>query len=880
MRFGRFAGGAGGRVFRRDVGRDHLGSIDRSKERAVDRGLRVDHLGHDLRYAFRALRHHRGFSAVVVLTLALGIGANTAIFSIVNALLLRPLPVSHPEQLVALGDVTQTNSSWSGQPRTDVYSYPLYKDVRDDNAVFSGLYATTGAGSLQFVIGNPAAGGSSTAGTAPKPEHPRARYVTSNYFRVLGVGAEEGRVFAPNEDRVAGQAAVLVISDGYWRRRFDRDPGAIGRTVSVNHVPMTIVGVTPASFTGDVVDERTDVWIPISMEPALVPANQWLNDRLTSGLLLMGRRKPGVSLAQARAALTPVIQRLLDQGVKEDPGGHRAQAFQYEHPEITPGERGFSYWRPRYATSLFTLLVAVALVLLIVCANVANLLLGRATSRSREIGVRLAVGASRGRIVQALMVESLTLAVAGAGMGLLLAHWGIALLLRFAAGGGNVLPIDTRLDGVVLAFTAGLTAAAALIFGLAPALRATRVDLATVLRAHSRGSSGSWRRFAAGRGLVILQVALSLTMLVATGMVVRSLRALETSDMGLDRDHLLIVTVNAAKLQRSDSALEVMRLELAARIRALPGVTGVSFSNNGLFNGQDRFTSFEIPGFVPRVESDSMVFYDIVGPAYFATLGAHMLQGRDLSGDDMGSPGSVAVINEAFAKRFFPNVNPIGKSVARGGPPYRIVGIVQNIHVRALRGTPVPRLYVPMWERAWSGFTFEIRTVGNPAQVDQPIRRLFRTSEPELRVDDIGPLNDFTRASIRQDILMARLVSGFGVLALVLAAMGLYGILSYMTLRRTGEFGLRMALGAQPHTILRMVLREGLALIGLGLVAGVPLLVIGASLLRSQLYGVRAADPISIAFAVAILAGSAIVAGLVPALRAARVEPLVALRTE
>ncbi|MGH7670952.1 MAG: FtsX-like permease family protein, partial [Gemmatimonadaceae bacterium] len=528
----------------------------------------------------------------------------------------------------------------------------------------------------------------------------------------------------------------------------------------------------------------------------------------------------------------------------------------------------------------YTLLVAVALVLLIVCANVANLLLGRATSRRREIGVRLAVGAARGRLVQQLMIESLTLAVTGAALGLLLAQWGIALLLRFAAGGGNVLPIDTRLDGSVLAFTAALTVATAILFGLAPALRATRVDLAAVLRAQSRGLSGSWHRFGAGRVLVILQVALSLTMLVATGMVVRSLRALETSDMGLDRDHLLIVAVNAVKLQRSDSALEVTRVDLAAKIRALPGVTAVSFSNNGLFNGQDRFTSFEIPGFVPRVESDSMVFYDIVGPEYFATLGAHMLQGRGLTNDDMGSPGSVTVINEAFAKRFFPNVDPIGKSLARGGPPYRIVGVVRNIHVRTLRGTPVPRLYIPMWERAWSGFTFEIRTAGNPARLDQPVRRLFRASEPELRIDDIGPLNDFTRASIRQDILMARLVSGFGVLALVLAAMGLYGILSYATLRRTGEFGLRMALGSQPDAILRMVLREGLALIGFGLLAGVPLLVVGASLLRSQLYGVSAADPVSIAFAVAILTGSAVVAGLVPALRAARIDPLVALRTE
>ena len=837
---------------------------------------RIEHLRRDIGYALRALRHHRGYTAVVVSTLALGIGANTAIFSLVNALLLRPLPVAQPEQLMALGDVSQTNSTWSGAPRTDVYSYPLYQDIRDHNTVFSGIYGTTGAGSLPFVITPSPGPDSIVAGATPKPEFPRARYVTANYFSVLGVPPGHGRLFRPDEDRVVGADPAIVISDRYWRNRFGGDPHAVGRTVSVNHVPMTIVGVTPPSFTGDVVGDRTDVWLPLTMEPVLYPTNRWLTDRGTDALLLMGRRKPGVTFEQARAALVPLIQRLLDAGATRE--GHRLQGELYDHPPIAPGARGFSYWRAQYAAALYTLLVAVGLVLLIVCANVANLVLWRGASRSREIAVRLAVGAARGRIVQQLMIESLLLAVTGAALGLQLAHWGVALLLRLAAGGGSVLPLDTRLDGSVLAFTVALAVGTSLLFGLAPALRATRVDLNAVLRAHSRGISSAWQRFGAGRGLVVLQVALSLTMLAATGMVVRSLQALQTGDIGLDRAHLLIVTVGTEKVQRSDTALEVMRENLAGRLAAVPGVAGVTFSRNGFFEGQDGFSTFEVPGFVPRTESDSTLWYDVVGPKYFATIGAQMRRGRDLTSADLGDPGHVAVINEALARRVFPHEDPIGKTIARGGPPYRIVGVVADVHERELRGAPLPRLYVPMWEKG--GNTFEIRTTGDPARLVGPVRRAVQETEPDLRIGEIGALNDFTRQAIRQDILMARLVSGFGMLGLVLAGMGLYGILSYATLRRTGEFGLRLALGAEPRGIVRLVLRDGLALVAGGVIVGVPLMLVGARLLRSELYGVGAFDPVSIAFAVAVLTGAALLAGLLPARRAGRVDPLAALRTE
>ncbi len=856
--------------------RRELLTIDHEKERSVKRGRLIEHFGRDVGYALRALRHHAGFTAVVVLTLALGIGANTAIFSLVDALLVRSIPVSHPEQLVAVGDVRRVNSWSIGSQRTDLFSYPLYEDVRDHNTALSGLYGNGDAGPLDLVAG-PATGEQPAGGTSTGADHPNGRFVTANFFHVLGVGAARGRVFAVDEDRVPGGGAVLVVSDRYWQREFNRDPAAIGRTVSVNHVPMTIVGVTPPAFTGDIVAQTTDLWIPVSMEEVLQPNRKWLDNRLASWMQLMGRRKPGVTFAQAHEQLTAIIRRMLDRA-SAAPGAEAASHAQYDVP-ITPGARGFSYWRAAYARSLYTLLIAVGLVLLIVCANVANLLLSRATSRAREIGVRLALGAGRLRLIQQLMIESLTLALIGAAAGLLVAHWGIALLLHAAAGSGGALPVDARLSGRVLAFTAALAVGTAVLFGLAPALRATRVDLAGVLRAHSRGISGTWRRFGAGRVLVMLQVALSLTMLVATGMVVRSLRALETQDMGLDADHLLIVGVSADKLALSDTGLMALRAHLTDAIAALPGVRHVTYSMDGIFSGVEGGTTIRVPGFVAHTEADSTVNFDAVGPNYFHAIGSRLVRGRDIAAGDGTRLPRAVVVNQAFVQKYFPTGDAVGRNFWDGDTEFEIVGVAADARDHEVRGTPDARFFQAMGSGG-EEFAFEVLAAGDPAGLVEPVRRALAGAAPALHVDDDQPLRTLTRKSIRQDILMARFVSGFGVLALVLAAMGLYGIMSYATLRRTGEFGLRMALGAEPGGILRLVLRDGLRLIGLGMLAGLPLMFVGARLLRSQLYGVSPLDPLSIGFAVALLAASALVAGLLPALRAARVGPLVALQTE
>jgi len=851
--------------------RRELLSIDRGKERRERRGRWLDHVRRDVGYALRGLRQHAGFTAVVVLTLSLGIGANTAIFSLVDALLLRAIPASHPERLVAIGNVQRVNSLSVGSPRTDLYSYPLYRDLRDHNDVFSGLYANGTAGRLEVRSAGP--------GDLVESERPRGRAVSANYFDVLGVHAALGRVFRSDEDRVAGAGADLVLSNGYWRRAFGGDPGVIGRTVSVNDVPMTVIGVMPPDFTGDIVAQRTDVWIPVSMQSVLQPPREWLTDRGSSWLLLMGRRKRGVSFEQARQEMTGLVRRMIEASAARSPSRQTPSASQLADVPVQPGARGFSYWRHTYSESLYTLLFAVGLVLLIVCANVASLLLVRAVSRGPEIGVRLALGAGRGRIVQQLMVESLVLSVAGAALGLLFARWGIDLLLRVAAGGAR-LPLDAGLGGRVLLFTGGLAVATTCLFGLAPAIRAARTELAGVLRERARGLGSAARRFGAGRLLVVLQVALSLTMLVATGLVVRSLRELETGDMGLARDHLLLASVDADRLHRSDAGIAVLRSELGARLAALPGVSSVSWSANGVFSGVESATTIAVPGYPMRTEQDSLVNVDEVGPGYFHALGASVLRGRDFRPDD-AAPGAlrVAVVNRAFADRFFSGGDAVGRVIVRDTARLRIVGVAGDVHDHDVRGSPAPRLYVPMGEGA-PYFSFEVRSTGDPARLVPPVRGALAAGAPSLEIDQVAPLSELVRSSIRQDILLARFVSAFGVLALVLAAMGLHGIMSYATLRRTGEFGLRLALGARPGDVLRLVLRDGLALMALGMAAAVPLVLVASRLLRSQIYRVPPLDPVSIGLAVLVLGGAGVGAGLLPALRAARVGPLEALRTE
>lgn len=861
-----------------DMVRAEMLDIAYQQERTVKRANYLAELRQDVLYALRSLRHNVGFALVIVLSLAIGIGANTAIFTLVDALLLRPLPVPNADQLVVIGDSRRTNSASDGSLRVDLFSYRAYVELSKETRFFTGLLATGRAGRLDVVIPDSARRGRGDAGA----EHPRGRLVSGNYFAVLGVPMFLGRPLTVDDDRVKNGAPVAVLSYAYWQRRFAGDRTIIGRTITVNRIPFTVVGVAPPGFSGEVVGRMTDIWMPITMQPAL-NSRDWLEPPTQSWLLLIGRRKPTVSLAQVQATYPALVRQVV---IGTAPGDDSAIGLQKEPVNVESGARGVSGLRAVYADALNTLMVAVALVLLVVCANVANLLLARGTARARELGVRMALGAGRMRLVRQLLTENLILAALGGALGLGLASWGSRVLLRIADGGPGSVPLDTRLDARVLVFTVVVTGLTAVLFGLIPALRATRVELAATLRAHSRGTTGGLLgapgRIGVGKLLVVFQVALSLTLLVGTSMLVRSTRALSNVDPGLARDRLLIVTVDAARTGLDGQRLAQLLRTLLERVRGIPGVAHASFSENGIFSGSESFTRLHVDGVTPHSEADTTANYDRVGPGYLTAIGARLIEGRDITETDDEHAPPVAVMNATMAAHYFPKGQALGHRVRVDSTTYEVVGVVADTKDHELRQAPTRRLYMPAYQNGPppTEFTFELRATGNPAELVAAVRRELTAANPSLVVLSNDPLTSLMRQSISQDLLVAQVASFFGTLALALAALGLYGVMMYATLRRTSEFGLRMALGADGARVRRMVLGEAMALVLGGTVVGIPLAIAATRLLRNQLFGVDVVDLPSIGVALGVLAASAAIAGYVPATRASRVGPLEALRTD
>lgn len=848
--------------------------IDHERERSVNRRDYLGALRQDAVHALRVLRANRGFSLVMLLILALGIGANTAVFSLIDALMRRSLPVPHPEQLVTIGDPRRSNGMSTGSPRVDLFSYPLYADLRDATRVMSGLYASGHTGRLDALVAQ-----------GDGVEHPVGRLVSGNYFDVLQVPAAAGRTFSRAEDQAPGRDAVAVISHEYWQRRFAGDPSVIGRTITLNRTPLTIVGVAQKGWTGDVVGQRTDIWIPLMMQELLIPHRPWLGDRGASWLLLMGRLAPGATLERARSEFTNLIRTSLTRNPTATGLGDVERELRETPIQVDRGARGFSYYRSEYAQSLLTLMAAVGLVLLVVCANVAHLMLARAAARGREMSVRMALGAGRARLVQQLLTESVIIAVGGGALGLLVARWGSAALLRLAGGGGSPIPLDVHLDTRVLGFAAGISLLTAILIGLVPALRATRITLATSLRTGGRGVTGADGRpgqSAMGKMLVVAQVALSLLLLVSTGMLLRSMQRLTSADIGLARDSLVVARVDAGRSgYKGDRLVQLMR-DLTSRLERLPGVTAVTLSENGIFSGTESATTLQVEGFTAAADPDTVSNYDNVGPGYFATIGARMVQGREFTTGDHESAPKVAIVNQTMANFYFKGSSPLGRYVTVDSATWTIIGVVADVQGQDVRGLPERRLYLPVLQvsQVPGSFVMEIRGSGDPAQLVDPVRRALLEADPSLVTQSIAPLSAYIRASIGPARLVATVVTFFGVLALVLAALGLYGVMAYATIRRTSEFGLRMALGAAPSRVARMVLREALLLVAGGVAIGLPLAFAAGRLLRSQLFGIDPVDMPSFLLATAVLGGSALLAGYLPARRAARVAPLVAIRAD
>jgi len=852
-----------------------FGGFTQIQERCREmRGTRfIDELVQDLSYAVRTLRGSPAFTIVAALSLALGIGANTAIFSLINALILRPLAVQAPDRLVALGDTSHTGSLSEGSVRTDIFSYPMYEQLRDHNQSFTGLLASGRSGRLRVGTGG---------GAAAEPA--RGRIVSGNYFAVLGVRAVRGRTFTAAEDRAPGGDPVVVISHDYWQRRFAGDDGVIGRVLALNGYPFTVVGVAQPGFAGDVVGAPTEIWIPLMMQSQVNPGRKYLDRWDTSWLLFLGRLKPGASLARAQAEANALFKRSLTTYAGAAIPPQIMPGPDVKPIEASPGGAGFSSLRRQFSQPLLTLMAIVGLVLVVACANLANLLLERAVVRQKEIAVRLALGAGRPRLIRQLLTESLLLAVLGGVLGILFALWAGPALLRLTGGSSSVMPLDLRPDLPVLGFTTVLALLTGIAFGLAPARRATRVELAPTLKENARtvAGSGGTGRWPVAKLLVVCQFALSLLLLTGAGLFVRTLQNLERLNLGYDRERLVLLKVDPVAAGYTEGRLDAFPLQFLDRIKAVPGASAVTYSENGIFSGTESADGVSLEG-TPRVERGIAIASDRVGPDYFQSVGVPLLAGREIGPRDRKGTTLVAVINEALAKRYFAGRSPLGKHLTIVGPPedtvFEIVGVARDVRDHDLRGPVPPRFYTALAQSTSfaSAFNVEIRTA-NPGALVKPLREAVRGYDPNLPVEELRPLSAMISESINHESLITKLSAVFGVLALLLASIGLYGVVSYTVARRANEIGIRMALGASRESVLWMVLRETLFLALAGVAIGVPAALAAARLVASRLVGLSAHDPATLAAATAVLLAVAVFAGAIPGSRATRVDPTQALR--
>jgi predicted permease len=823
-------------------------------------------LWRDLRYATRTLRRSPAFVTVAVLTLALGIGANTAIFSLVNAVMLRRLPVEHPEQLISLSAVGADDVE-------SVFSYAAYRRFAAEGARVGEAIAASGARPGVITIDGP-----------PEPVH--QKFVSGNYFTMLGVRAALGRTVLPSDDRLPVGAPVAVLSDTYWTRRFGRDPAVIGRSVRLRAAAFTIVGVAPHGFFGETSGESPDLWVPLTAQPG-APSYLWTGHG-TTWLRILVRRRPGLTLAQTRAGLDPVYGRIRNEIVAGETNPQFRTRLLDSRLDVSEGRGGSSVLRDHLSVPLLILMGIVGLVLVIACANIASLMLARAAVRQRETAVCLALGAARLRLVRHGLLEALLIAAAGGAGGLLFAWWGTSVLVRLVSGAAPIA-IDVGPDTHVLLFTLAVSGATAIVFGIVPALRAARIDALSALKISGALTRGA-ARIPLGRTLVVVQIAVSLVLLVAAGLFVRSLLELEKIDAGFDPDRVLILSVTPPVADPALPPEEAQNLyrRLLARAESIPGVHAASASFNGVFNTDTWGQVIAVDGFIPRPGVTPRTFANAVTPGYFEVLRIAVRQGRAFTNDDREMTTKVAVVSRTFAKRFFGASAPIGRRVRFcssdpcGAPKemVQVVGVVEDAKYVDLREEQRPMLYLPLAQDAREAHEIQVRTAGVPATVASRLHRELAGLDRRLTIIGMVELRDWVDASIMPERLTAKLSAVFGLLALALAVVGLYGVVAYVTTHRTGEIGIRMALGADLHAIRWLVLRDTLRLVIAGALIGIPLALVGARLLTRILYQVTPNDPLAVCTGLVMLAVAALLAGYLPARQAARVDPSIALRAE
>jgi predicted permease len=854
-----------------------FGGIESTKDAYREqRGLPLlETLWQDIRYGARVLWKNPGFTSVAVLTVGLGIGANTALFTVINTLLLRSLPVKNPEELV------QVVTSSGSPPLSYAFAYPLYRRLQEGTHFLSGLFAASGVGLKDRLI-------IPTGGHA-EPEFVSAQVVSDNFFSVLGVSASLGRTMTTNDDRLGDPQAIVVISHRFWQRRFGSDPSVIGKSIIFNDVPFTIVGVTPPGFFGFQPGENPELWWPLEMVPQVDGDRERLTDS-SNWLRLVGRLSAGAERRQAETELS-----VLYQHYREEYAGTRAMDWSTEHRrgffaqklQLNSGHAGWSKLRQQFRLPLLVLMEVVAVVLLIACANVASLLLARAAARRREFSVRSALGAGRFRLVRQLVTESLMLSALSGLLGFLLACAGTRALQPLLGLPTDPVSLSLAPDARVLLFTVTASLLSGLLFGLTPALWSSRLDLASALKGASASVAGGGLRQRPLQALVLVQVALSLVLLVGAGLFFRTLRNLNGVDAGFNRENIVLFNIDFA--QRPDTAhRDAFYRELLARIETVPGVRTATLFNYGLLSGVSMSQNVTVEGYVAEPGENLECAGTLVGPEFFQTFGTPVLLGRDFGPQDeqlarsadTNAPRSV-IINQAMARRYFGERNPVGGRFSftqQATKRFEIVGVVADEKYGSLREPSPPLFYLPGPNGDWVNFA--LRTSVNPGSVLASLPGVVRQMDPTIRVRDLRTMSDVVNASVHQERLLTQLGGFFSLVSLALACLGLFGVLSFAVAQRTREIGVRMALGAQKRDVLFLVIRSGLKLALVGSAIGLVGAAAATRVVSNLLYGVNATDPTTFCVVVLGLLSVALFASWLPAWRAAKVDPMVALRYE
>lgn len=839
----------------------------------------MNRLLQDLRYAGRMLAKSPGFTAIAILTLALGIGANTAIFSLMDAVLLKMLPVKDAQQLVLF---TWDDNNWpphtsqTGWDSKFSFSYPQFEMFSKENKSLSSVFTFAPLGSSPE---NTTIAVDGDAGLA------NGVMVSGEYFSGLGGSPLMGRGIT-EQDEDKGAPRVAVISYGYWTRRFGRDPGILGRHIELNGLPCTIVGVAPRGFSGMQPGLEPDVYVAFDDLPNLRPWSQKPADadsfyaaRDWIVLNIFGRLKPGVTQHQAQSELNTLFHNFLTSDWKP------AKASDVPAFTLSPGSQGIPNLREGFSQPLQILMVLVGLALLIACANVATLLLARASARQKEISVRLAIGASRARLLRQLLTESVLLSVLGGAVGLLFAGWGTNMLLRMFAGGSDQIALDVAPDLTVLLFTLGVAVVTGILFGLAPALRISRMDLASIMKDSSASTTGGREKHRLGNSLVIAQVAASLVLMVGAGLFVRTLVNYENEDYGFNQQHLLTFGLDASRQGYQGDRLVNLYAEVQEHLEALPGVVSAAAISEPPFNGWSSNTTIALDGH--PTTSDNLLRWMRVGPDFFRTMGIPIVLGHGFSRSDIAISPKIAVVDENFVKKYYPHENPIGhhfsfSSDANPNYTVEIIGVAKPAELVNPHARLRPKAYAPYaaFPQYVDSMFFEVRSAGDPASVISEIRDAVHGLDPGLPLMELKTQTEEREEALVQERLFARLSGFFGLLALLLATIGLYGTMAYAVSRKTREIGIRMALGAEPGNVMRMVIGTGIKLVGIGAAIGVACALSTARLARSLIFGVTPDDPWTLLGAVVLLMLVAMLACYIPARRAMKVDPLVALRYE